>query len=108
MLVANQASKKIENIALTFPIPTCWEISNDRIALDSNGGSASFDYQDIRDDVVYTYFALPRRDSVVYTFHATVAYKGEYFIPAVHAQAMYDNAIRAVVPGRFVSSTDAR
>ena len=108
ILVANQTSKKIENVALTFPIPTCWEISNDRIALDSNGGSDAFDYQDIRDDAVYTYFALPHRDSVVYRFHATVAYKGEYFIPAVHAQAMYDNAIRAVVPGRFVSSTDAR
>ena len=108
ILVANQTSKKIENVALTFPIPTCWEISNDRIALDSSGGSDSFDYQDIRDDAVYTYFALPRRDSVVYTFHATVAYNGDYFIPAVHAQAMYDNAIRAVVPGRFVSSTDAQ
>ena len=100
-------AKKIENIALTFPIPTCWEISNDRIALDSSDGSDSFAYQDIRDDVVYTYFDLARRDSVTYKFYATVAYKGEYFIPAIHAQAMYDNSIRAVVPGRLYK-TDAR
>jgi len=101
--VDNRMAKKIENIALTFPIPTCWEISNDRIALDSSDGSDSFAYQDIRDDVVYTYFDLARRDSVTYKFYATVAYKGEYFIPAIHAQAMYDNSIRAVVPGLKVS-----
>ena len=101
--VDNRMSKKIENIALTFPIPTCWEISNDRIALDSSHGSDSFAYQDIRDDVVYTYFDLPRNDSVTYKLYATVAYKGDYFIPAIHTQAMYDNSIRAVYPGLKVS-----
>lgn len=102
--VDNPSKKKIENIALTLPIPTCWEISNDRISSHTSDGSSSFAYQDIRDDAVYTYFDLPAKRSVTYLFYATVVYQGEYVIPAIHAQAMYDNAIRAVYPGQRVAS----
>lgn len=104
--VDNPSRKKIENIALTFPIPTCWEISNDRIASSTNDDSSSFAYQDIRDDAVYTYFDLRAEDSATYLFYATVAYQGKYAIPAIHAQAMYDNTIRAVHPGRRISSQE--
>lgn len=104
--VENLQAKRIENIALTFPIPTCWEIGNDRLASATGNGSSSFAYQDIRDDAVYTYFDLPAEGSVSYRFYATVAYQGDYVVPAVHVQAMYDNAIRAVYPALAVRALD--
>jgi len=66
------------------------------------------DYQDIRDDRVYTYFNLPnyyrqnQPDARVYRIQLNAAYAGRYYLPTVACEAMYDNRIRATVPGRWV------
>lgn len=111
----NYSSGDISNIALTIPLPTCWELSNDRVGAapssssydddsSSSTGNSSYTYQDIRDDAVYTYFDLKSDSSFSYTFYATATYTGNYYIPAIHAEAMYDNDIRAMIPGRYVST----
>ena len=102
--VTNNTRKDVENIALTVPIGTCLEFANDRLSSGEESQS-SFAYQDIRDEAVYTYFKLSGSDgwrdskSAKFNFYVTVAYSGSYYIPAIHAEAMYDNDIRATVPG---------
>ena len=100
--VYNTSGKDLENLALTIPVPTCWEMANDRIADDTEASHHNYRYMDIKDDAVYTYFDLKNKNSVVFDYEATVAYKGNYFVPAIHAEAMYDNDISAIVPGTYV------
>ncbi|MBP3709751.1 MAG: alpha-2-macroglobulin [Treponema sp.] len=98
--VTNSMSGTVENIALTVPVPTAWEFSNDRVGeSESNSPRTPYTHQDIRDDAIYTYFDLKRGETFTYTFYATAVYKGAYYIPAIHARAMYDNDIRAVETG---------
>ena len=99
--VGNFTTSEVKNIALTLPIPTAWEINNERIGLDSDEDS-NYDYQDIKDTAVYTYFSLDGRRTKTFTFSATVAYSGSYYVPAVSAEAMYDNSYSALIPGKYV------
>jgi hypothetical protein len=46
-----------------------------------------------------TYFDLNRGEAKTVTFRVNKTYGGNYFRPAVHAYAMYDESIRALVPG---------
>lgn len=101
VLISNRAYKDLTNIALTLPIPTCLEFTNERLS-DQKEKDSSYTYQDIRDDAIYTYFDLNKNAQVRYTFNATVAYKGSFYIPAIHAEAMYDSSIVTVNPGKFV------
>ncbi len=89
----------VENIALTLPIPTGWEIFNERIASSTSASSATFDYQDLRDNAIYTYFSLDSSDDKTFNFSGTVTQEGGYSIPAVFVEAMYDDSYSAVYPG---------
>ena len=100
--VTNTSGKTVENIALTVPLPTAWEINNDRIGGGESSSSTSFSYQDFKDEAVYTYFNLSSGSRIDLTFYATVAYDGSFYIPAVHAEAMYDDSIGAIIPGIYV------
>jgi uncharacterized protein YfaS (alpha-2-macroglobulin family) len=48
------------DIALTYIIPSGWEIINERMMGSVADDSSVFDYRDIRDDRVFTYFNLSR------------------------------------------------
>ncbi|MCL2231050.1 MAG: MG2 domain-containing protein [Treponema sp.] len=95
--VRNTSPRTLEEVALIVPVPASWEIVNTRIG----GGSSSsnFRYQDIRDDRVMTYFNLNRNEERTFRFTVNRAYDGSFFRPAIHAYAMYDESIRAVIPG---------
>ena len=102
IVVDNETSSDCENIALTLPIPTCWEINNDRIGSDDEDNNSSYDYQDFKDSAVYTYFSLDGRQDKTFQFSATVAYTGSYYVPAITAESMYDNSYSALMPGTYV------
>jgi uncharacterized protein YfaS (alpha-2-macroglobulin family) len=95
--VRNSYGRPVEEIALIVPVPASWEIINTRLS----GGSlpSTFKYQDIRDDRVMTYFNLNRNEEKTVSFMVNRAYAGSYYRPAVHAYAMYDESIRALIPG---------
>lgn len=99
--VRNNASQDLSNVAVTIPIPTAWEFINDRLT-STNDSSNDFTYQDIRDDYIYTYLDLKNHASKQFKFNATVVYDGSYYVPAIHAEAMYDEDISAIVPGIYV------
>ncbi len=66
---------------------------------------ADWDYQDFRDDRIYTYFSLRGGEKRVFTFQATVTYEGTFYLPPVSVEAMYDPTINARVPGRWLDRT---
>jgi hypothetical protein len=53
-----------------------------------------------------TYFDLERGSGKTVTFRINKTYEGTYFRPAVHAYAMYDESIRALVPGARADGED--
>lgn len=89
------------NLALSQIFPSGWEITNDRLA-DLDNNSAGYDYQDIRDDRVYTYFGLPAGKSRTITVKLNAAYVGKFYLPATSCSAMYDNSISANNTGHWV------
>ncbi|MBV6441792.1 MAG: hypothetical protein EPGJADBJ_03482 [Saprospiraceae bacterium] len=95
-------------LALSQTFPSGWEILNARMNGVSGVVNSPSDYQDVRDDRVYTYFDLPysyrqnQPDTRVYRIQLNAAYAGRYYLPTVACEAMYDNRIRATVPGRWV------
>ncbi len=46
-----------------------------------------------------TYLNLNRGERKEIRFTVNKTYKGNYFMPAIHAYVMYDESIRAVIPG---------
>ncbi len=92
-----------QELALSQIFPSGWEIMNTRMSGFDAGATSPMDYQDVRDDRVYTYFDLPiKSDSHVYRIFLNAAYAGRYYLPAVDCQAMYDSRIRAGVAGKWV------
>ncbi|MBK9335994.1 MAG: hypothetical protein IPM98_05200 [Lewinellaceae bacterium] len=99
-------------LALAQVFPSGWEVLNARMTGISLGGSSASQYQDIRDDRVYTYFDLayqwdnknsrPKEVVNTYRVQLNAAYVGRYYLPAVSCEAMYDSRIRGGVPGRWV------
>jgi uncharacterized protein YfaS (alpha-2-macroglobulin family) len=50
-----------------------------------------------------TYFDLASGEKKVIRFTVNRAYGGNYFMPAIHAYAMYDESIHALIPGTRTS-----
>lgn len=90
------------DMSLSQIFPSGWEIINSRLF--SIGESTGFkpEYQDIRDDRVYSFYTIRRNTSITLTLMLNAAYAGRYYLPAIHCGAMYDNTIKAVVPGQWV------
>jgi uncharacterized protein YfaS (alpha-2-macroglobulin family) len=83
-----------------------WEINNNRvndaISAETN---AAFDYQDIRDDRVKTYFSLGKGASKTFQFKLNAAYLGKFYLPSFQCSAMYDNTIFARLAPAWVNIT---
>jgi uncharacterized protein YfaS (alpha-2-macroglobulin family) len=94
---------KYKELALTQMFPSGWEIRNLRLDnIESSKVKSKPDYQDIRDDRVYSYFGLEKAESKTFVILLNAAYLGEYFLPAVYCEAMYDNGIHATRAGKWV------
>jgi uncharacterized protein YfaS (alpha-2-macroglobulin family) len=95
---------KYQQLALAQIFPSGWEIINSRnsdLAL-SNSDPDLFDYQNVRDDRVYTFFSLDPAQSKTITVMLMATWKGRFYLPATQCSAMYDNTINARVPGMWV------
>ena len=101
-----------QDLALNQMFPSGWEIRNTRM---EQGASVHDidkpDYQDIRDDRVYSYFNLSRYSQYyghnssskkTFVILLNAAYVGEYYAPMVQASAMYDNRVFARNAGEWV------
>jgi uncharacterized protein YfaS (alpha-2-macroglobulin family) len=92
----------LEEIALNTMMPSGWEIQNQRMTGIAVGKNDAYEYQDLRDDRVYTFFDLPPNQSKTFTFFLNASYVGEYFQPSIVASPMYDESIYARKKGGIV------
>jgi uncharacterized protein YfaS (alpha-2-macroglobulin family) len=99
---SNPAHYSLDNLALTQIFPSGWEILNSRMYTTVLGENSYFNYQDIRDDRILTYFSMSRSYSYTYKVMLTASYAGEFYFPAVICETMYDNTNYAREKGLFV------
>ena len=108
--VTNLRKSGVEGLALSLLLPGSWEPVNARVFAEEGegegtGSGAVREYQDFRDDRIYTYFDLRGGEKRAFTFRATVTYDGKFYLPPVSVEAMYDPTINARVPGKWLDKT---
>ncbi len=96
------ATQAYQNLALTHILPAGWEIINERM-LGGQSAQQSFQYQDIRDDRVLTFFNLNHGAKKTFTTLARASYSGSYHLPAIICEEMYDPKVNARLKGGNVT-----
>ena len=86
-----------ESMALTFAVPSGWEIWNDRLI-----GNGSGERYDIYDDRICLYFPAKIWEKHEFSVRLRAAWCGKYVFPAVVCEDMYDAKCKAVLPNTFV------
>jgi len=103
--VKNPTARGINNVVLTEIFPAGWEILNTRFLNEgaTDNKTIGVDYQDIRDDKVYSYIDyLPSGRQVTVKINLCAVYPGRFYLPPVYCEAMYDNLTRANTEGKEV------
>jgi uncharacterized protein YfaS (alpha-2-macroglobulin family) len=91
--IRNTGFSELGNLALTQVFPAGWEIMNERLFGGESGSQCS--YRDIRDDLVLTYFGLKMNEQKEFRVKLNATYSGNYFLPPVQCEAMYNNSVSA-------------
>ena len=90
----------VQNMALTYAIPSGWEIWNERLY----GYSDAYDdYIDIRDNSSNFYFAIKGGSSKTFDVKLRAAYQGNYMLPSTICEDMYNPNCRAITSNKRVS-----
>ncbi len=106
--VFNPGLSDYRDLALTQIFPSGWEIQNGRLSdVEIPENQAYPDYQDIRDDRIYTYFNLMRGERKTFIVQLNASYAGHYYMPGAYCEAMYDNSIAAMKKGAWIEITRA-
>ncbi len=102
--VQNSVEQPFTDLALTQLLPSGWEIFNERMldeaASAANGG---YNYCDIRDDRILTYFNLGAGQSKTFRVRLQAAYRGKFFLPAASCNAMYAPEEETRISGTWVT-----
>ena len=97
--VQNPSEWKVTELALSYYLPSGWELVNDRLMGDITGNEGA-KHLDLRDDRAYFYFDLMPGDKTTFNLKANATYEGNYMIPAVRCEDMYNNEIYYQIPAR--------
>ncbi|MCP4582525.1 MAG: hypothetical protein GY839_13030 [candidate division Zixibacteria bacterium] len=92
--------KNLENVIINDLLPTCLEIENPRLETAGQlewvkGKSSGFDYMDIRDDRLLLFISLSTRRTFTYYYSMRVISSGEFIVPPVSSECMYDPTIKS-------------
>ena len=86
-------------LALTLPVAAGWEILND---LEQPKSGAAYDHKDQRDDRIYYYFDLKKGEEKTFSLVANASYLGQFYVPAINVEGMYDGNFQARERGKWV------
>ncbi|GDX82921.1 hypothetical protein LBMAG42_47320 [Deltaproteobacteria bacterium] len=95
--VTNTSGMKLDELALSEVFPSGWQINGAE-----PGRGEGYDYRDVRDDRVYTYFDLAPGAAAEFKVPVNASYAGKYYLPAVTVGAMYDASVVARQPGQWI------
>jgi alpha-2-macroglobulin len=99
--VKNTAGHNLNELAISHILPSGWEITNLTWGSDDKP-SEKPEFQDIRDDRVYTFFDLKKGESKTFVISLNSTYLGKYYLPGVVVESMYDKATQARSKGEWV------
>ena len=91
--MSNTLPRDLRNLALSVPLPSGWEIVNERLT--TGAADEGYDHRDIRDDRVDFFFGLPAGRYRTFTVQLRAAYEGDFALPSVVCEAMYEPAVNA-------------
>ena len=94
--VSNPSALEVNDLALNLNMPSGWELLNPRLyETSTSNDTQQFDYQDFRDDRVYTFFGLKPGGRQTFTFKAKAGFTGDFYLPSVSCENMYDGNMYA-------------
>ena len=94
--IKNTQSLPVKDLALNLKVPSGFELINPRVYDNMNDADKEkYQYQDFNDDRVYTFFNLDPGASKSFTFRTKAAFTGNFYIPPVICENMYDSKIFA-------------
>ncbi|OWP76441.1 alpha-2-macroglobulin family protein [Flavobacterium oreochromis] len=102
VVLRNKRTEYVPNIALTQILPSGFEIVNTRYTDFGNATENVVDNIDIRDDRANYYFGLKSGETRVFKMLINASYLGNYYLPGVQCEAMYDNSFMARTKGQWV------
>jgi hypothetical protein len=105
--VSNPKNETLRDIALTQIFPSGWEIVNTRFTDFGTTTKSEARYTDIRDDRVNFYFDLNKQreksETKTFTVLLNAAYLGNYYLPGVQVEAMYDTDYLVRTKGHWIT-----
>ncbi|MCX6568766.1 MAG: MG2 domain-containing protein [Candidatus Aminicenantes bacterium] len=101
--IKNLTSKRLKNLVLTQLTAAGFQIKDPRFGGEAGAGAAAdIDFQDVRDDRVFTYLRLEAGQEKVFFVVLNASYRGRYYQPGIAVEAMYDAAIHANTKGQWI------
>lgn len=85
----NSGTADLSSLALNIPVPSGWEIFNERLYGTTSADQSGYEYMDIRDDKAMYYFDLDKGTRKSFSVRLRAAYKGEFILPSISCEAMY-------------------
>ncbi|HQK39008.1 MAG TPA: alpha-2-macroglobulin family protein, partial [Flavobacterium alvei] len=100
--VKNKKNERVENVALSQILPSGFEIVNTRFTDYGDATSNIANYIDIRDDRTNFYFGLNANETKTFRILLNASYLGNYYLPGLQCEAMYDHTFLARTKGFWV------
>ena len=100
--IRNQRNEHVENVALSQILPSGFEIVNTRFTDYGDATNNIADYIDIRDDRTNFYFGMKAGETKIFRILLNASYLGNYYLPGLQCEAMYDNTFLARTKGFWV------
>jgi alpha-2-macroglobulin len=101
--IRNLKNERVENVALSQILPSGFEIVNTRFTDFGEATNNIADYIDIRDDRTNFYFTLASGETKTFRILLNASYLGNYYLPGLQCEAMYDNTFLARTKGQWVA-----
>ncbi|MFM9987962.1 alpha-2-macroglobulin family protein, partial [Flavobacterium sp.] len=100
--IKNLKNERVDNVALSQILPSGFEIVNTRFTDFGDATNNIADHTDIRDDRTNFYFPLGSGETKTFRVLLNASYLGNYYLPGLQCEAMYDNTFLARTKGFWV------
>ena len=95
---------ELKELALEQVFAGGWEIGNQRMDGAVIAENISLpEYQDVRDDRVFSYFDLYINETKIFRIRLTAAYAGRFYLPGLSCSPMYDESVVSRQTGQWVN-----
>lgn len=100
--IKNLKNERVENVALSQILSSGFEIVNTRFTDFGDATNNVADHIDIRDDRTNFYFPLKSGETKTFRILLNASYLGNYYLPGLQCEAMYDNTFLVRTKGFWV------